>query len=175
MLDANPAPDALARPNLPTDAIDPPAIAGPPSLPGDALFAAARALLPVLESGRPLDAATLRNAMTDAFGASDAGGGWVWKDAYEAAEAACVLFLQRYGRGMRRTCGAGSGRAAPHAGDARGRSRRWSPRTPGAPRNRSGSSSSRPRCRWPTPHCRPPRSGRAMWCWNPRPAPACSP
>ena len=46
--------------------------------------------------------------MTEAFGASDAEGGWVWKDAYEAAEAACVLFLQRYGRGMRRTCGAGA-------------------------------------------------------------------
>ena len=46
--------------------------------------------------------------MTEAFGASDAEGGWVWKDAYEAAEAACVLFLQRYGRGMRRTCGGGA-------------------------------------------------------------------
>ena len=65
-------------------------------------------LLPVLEAGRALDAATLRDAMTEAFGASDAVGGWVWKDAYEAAEAACVLFLQRYGRGMRRTCGAGA-------------------------------------------------------------------
>ena len=62
----------------------------------------------MLEAGRPLDAATLRDAMTEAFGASDAEGGWVWKDAYEAAEAACVLFLQRYGRGMRRTCGAGA-------------------------------------------------------------------
>ncbi|MYF07175.1 MAG: methylase [Rhodospirillaceae bacterium] len=75
--------------------------------PGDALFAAARTLLPVLESGRTLDAATLRDAMREAFGTSDAAGGWVWKDAYEAAEAACVLFLQRYGRGMRRTCGSG--------------------------------------------------------------------
>ena len=106
MLDARPAPDALARPPLPA-AIDPPACPARPS-PGDALFAAAQALLPVLEAGRPLDAATLRDAMTEAFGASDAGGGWVWKDAYEAAEAACVLFLQRYGRGMRRTCGAGA-------------------------------------------------------------------
>ena len=104
MLDARPAPDALARPPLPA-AIDPPASpVRPPA--GDALFVAAQALLPVLEAGRPLDAATLRNAMTEALGASDATGGWVWKDAYEAAEAACVLFLQRYGRGMRRTCGA---------------------------------------------------------------------
>ena len=64
----------------------------------------------MLEAGRPLDAETLRDAMTRAFGASDAEGGWVWKDAYEAAEAACVLFLQRYGRGMRRNAGAGGPR-----------------------------------------------------------------
>ncbi len=108
MLDARSAPDAHARPPLPALATDPAASPARPS-PGDALFAAARALLPVLEAGRALDAATLRDAMTEAFGASDAGGGWVWKDAYEAAEAACVLFLQRYGRGMRRTCGGGSG------------------------------------------------------------------
>ena len=94
MLDARPAPDALARPPFPTDAIELPATpARPPA--GDALFAAARALLPVLEAGRPLDAANLRDAMTEAFGASDAAGGWVWKDAYEAAEAACVLCRRR--------------------------------------------------------------------------------
>ena len=45
--------------------------------------------------------------MTRAFGASDAEGAWVWKDAYEAAEAAVVLFLKRYGRAMRRRAGAG--------------------------------------------------------------------
>ncbi|MDE0147919.1 MAG: strawberry notch family protein, partial [Rhodospirillaceae bacterium] len=106
MLDARLAPDALARPPLPA-ATDPPAPPVRPSA-GDALFAAAYALLPRLEGGKLLDAATLRDAMTEAFGASDAEGGWVWKDAYEAAEAACVLFLQRYGRGMRRTCGAGA-------------------------------------------------------------------
>ena len=104
MLDAHPAPDDLARPPLPALATDTTASPARPSA-GDALFAAAQALLPVLEVGRPLDAPTLRDAMTGAFGASDAEGGWVWKDAYEAAEAACVLFLQRYGRGMRRTCG----------------------------------------------------------------------
>ncbi|MDE0276393.1 MAG: methylase, partial [Defluviicoccus sp.] len=107
MLDARPAPDAPARPPLTALATDPPASPARPSL-GDALFAAAHVLLPVLEAGRPLDAATLRDAMTEAFGASDAKGGWIWKDAYEAAEATCVLFLQRYGRGMRRTCGAGA-------------------------------------------------------------------
>ena len=107
MLDANPAPDALARPPLPATAIDPPASPARPFA-GDALFAAAQALLPVLEAGRPLDAAALRDAMTEAFSGSDASGAWIWKDAYEAAEAAAVLFLQRYGRGMRRTCGAAS-------------------------------------------------------------------
>ena len=107
MLDANPAPDAPARPPLPAPATDRPVGPARPSA-GDTVFAAARTLLPVLEAGKPLDAATLRDAMTEAFGTSDAAGGWVWKDAYEAAEAACVLFLQRYGRRMRRTCGAGA-------------------------------------------------------------------
>ena len=105
MLDAHPAPDAHARPPLPASAIDPPASPARP-VAGDALFAAARSLLPTLEAGRTLDAATLRDAMTRAFGASDAEGGWVWKDAYEAAEAAVVLFVQRYGRAMRQRAGA---------------------------------------------------------------------
>ena len=109
MLDAPQAPDALARPLPPAVPIDPPAEPARP-MAGDALFAAARTLLPVLEAGRPLDAATLRDAMTRAFGASDAEGGWVWKDAYEAAEAAVVIFMQRYGRGMRRNAGAGGPR-----------------------------------------------------------------
>ena len=173
MLDARPAPDALARPPLPTLATDPPASPARPSA-GDALFAAAQALLPVLESGRPLDAATLRDAMTEAFGASDASGGWVWKDAYEAAEAACVLFLQRYGRGMRRTCGGGADGprrmlAMLEAVAA------LEPSTPGARKSRSGSSSSRPRCRSPMPRSRPPRSGRATSCWSPAPGRACWP
>ncbi|MYG53308.1 MAG: methylase, partial [Rhodospirillaceae bacterium] len=107
MLDAHPVPGALARPPLPAAAIDLPASPTPPSA-GDALFAAAQILLPALEVGQPLDAATLRDAMTDAFGASDSSGAWIWKDAYEAAEAAVVLFMKRYGRGMRRTCGAGA-------------------------------------------------------------------
>ncbi len=73
----------------------------------DALYEAAGTLLPVLAAGRPLDANALREAMTSAFGANDAGGAWVWKDAYEAAEAAVVLFLKRYGRAMRQRAGAG--------------------------------------------------------------------
>ena len=47
--------------------------------------------------------------MSAAFGANDTQGAWVWKDAYEAAEAAMVLFIQRYGRLMRREAGAGPG------------------------------------------------------------------
>ena len=74
----------------------------------DALFETARALLPVLAAGRPLDKNALRDAMTGATGATDAEGAWVWKDAYEAAEAAVVLFLKRYGRAMRQRAGAGA-------------------------------------------------------------------
>ena len=108
MLDAYPAPAEPARSSAPVPA---PAVA-PPAAPEPepaALLAAARTLLPVLEAGRALDARTLREAMTQAFGASDADGAWLWKDAYEAAEAALVLFLQRYGRAMRREAGAGPG------------------------------------------------------------------
>ena len=106
------------------------------------LLAAAETLLPVLEAGRALDAATLRTAMTRAFGASDAVGAWIWKDAYEAAEAAVVLFVRRYGRAMRRRAG-GAARTDPGAcSRCWRRSRHWSPRTPSAPRTRSASSSS---------------------------------
>ncbi len=108
MLDAHPAPAAPARP--PTAAL--PATAPQPASAPTALLTAARTLLPVLEAGRPLDARTLRNAITGAFGASDADGAWLWKDSYEAAEAALVLFLQRYGRAMRREAGAGPGGSA---------------------------------------------------------------
>ena len=107
MLDASQAAVVSARPHpahtvtaLPAPTHSAPA--GP-----DALIAAARTLLPVLEAGRPLDAATIRDAMTRAFGASDAEGAWIWKDAYEAAEAAVVLFVQRYGRAIRKQAGAG--------------------------------------------------------------------
>ena len=62
------------------------------------MLAAATAQLPDLEVGRALDAKTLREAMSAAFGANDTQGAWVWKDAYQAAEAAMVLFIQRYDR-----------------------------------------------------------------------------
>ena len=105
MLDAHTAPEASVR--LPV----PHVISTPPAAPclsaSDALYTAATTLLPVLEAGRPLDAAALRDATTRAFGADDARGAWVWKDAYEAAEAAVVLFIRRHGRAMRRHAGAG--------------------------------------------------------------------
>lgn len=68
------------------------------ALQGLALLAAARGLLPSLEAGRPIDAATLRAAMSQAFGGTDAEGAWDWKSAYDACEAAEILFLRRYGQ-----------------------------------------------------------------------------
>ncbi len=62
-----------------------------------AILAAAHLLLPNLEHGQRLNAGVLRAAMTQAFGSSDASGAWDWKLAYEASEAATVLFLRRYG------------------------------------------------------------------------------
>src|SRR5246127_5762776 len=66
-----------------------------------AIVSAARQLLTDLEQGRRIDATVLRNAMEAAFGASDATGAWNWKTAYDACEAATVLFLRRYGAAMR--------------------------------------------------------------------------
>ena len=107
MLDAHPAPDASARPPAAVPAPTTPR--SQPRSASAALLAAARTLLPILEAGRPFAASALRQAMTGAFGASDSQGAWVWKDAYEAAEAALVLFLQRYARAMRREAGSGPG------------------------------------------------------------------
>ena len=61
---------------------------------------AARLLLPDLERGRRIDAGVLRTAMETAFGASDAAGAWDWKAAYDACEAATVLFLRKYGMAL---------------------------------------------------------------------------
>ena len=66
------------------------------------LMRAATTLVPQFDAGKPIDAAMLRAAMEDAFGASDTSGAWVWKDAYEAAEIAQILMLTRYGVLMQR-------------------------------------------------------------------------
>jgi hypothetical protein len=58
---------------------------------------AAERLLPFLEQGKPITTGDLRLAVADSFGGTDAQGFWVWKDAYEALEAAQILFLRRFG------------------------------------------------------------------------------
>ncbi|KAA5601753.1 strawberry notch family protein [Blastochloris sulfoviridis] len=68
---------------------------------GSALIAAASLLLADLERGRRIDAAILRTAMATTFNGSDAGGAWDWKSAYDACEAATVLFLRKFGPVMR--------------------------------------------------------------------------
>ncbi len=67
-----------------------------------AITQAARLILPDLERGRRIDAGILRAAMESAFGASDAAGAWDWKTAYDACEAATVLFLRKFGKALLR-------------------------------------------------------------------------
>ncbi|WP_372787013.1 strawberry notch-like NTP hydrolase domain-containing protein, partial [Phenylobacterium sp.] len=59
------------------------------------LLAAARALSPHLNRARALDRCLVASVMTTAFGASDAQGAWIWRDAYDAIEAALVLQIRR--------------------------------------------------------------------------------
>ncbi|MBK5956714.1 methylase [Rhodoplanes serenus] len=86
-----------------------PAVAASPlASPSDiarCIGAAAHHLLPHLEQGRQVDAATLRAAMEQAFGGSDTSGAWDWKSAYDACEAATVLFLRKYGKALLRKAG----------------------------------------------------------------------
>ncbi len=72
---------------------------------GQRLVSTASLLLPVIEKGQRIEAPILRHAMTEAFGASDNEGAWVWKDAYEACEAALILFLKKYLPQMQATAG----------------------------------------------------------------------
>ena len=60
----------------------------------------------------------LRAAMESAFGGSDADGAWDWKTAYDACEAATVLFLRKFGPAMRARA-AFAGRDAADAGEDR--------------------------------------------------------
>ncbi len=69
-----------------------------PALAGDHAansLAAARALLPHLARGRPLDRRRVSGVLTTAFGGTDAEGSWDWRDAYDAIEAATVLQIRR--------------------------------------------------------------------------------
>src|SRR3984893_16929081 len=71
------------------------------SVASNGIAAAARLLLPHLERGRRIDAVALRAAMEHAFGGSDAAGAWDWKTAYDACEAATVLFIRKFGPAVR--------------------------------------------------------------------------
>jgi P-loop containing NTP hydrolase pore-1 len=70
--------------------------------PGAALLAAARLLVAGLERGCTIEPQTLRNAISAAFGGSDAAGAWNWKTVYDACEAAGILFLRKFGPAMRK-------------------------------------------------------------------------
>jgi hypothetical protein len=76
-------------------------LAPPAPATADALAHAARIILPHLERGQRVDAPTLRASMVSAFGGSDADGAWDWKTAYDACEAATVLFLRKFGPAIR--------------------------------------------------------------------------
>ena len=68
--------------------------------PATGILAVAEALQPDLAQGFQIDALRLRLGMEHAFGGSDADGTWDWKLAYEAGEAALVLFLRKFGRAL---------------------------------------------------------------------------
>ena len=69
------------------------------------LIHAATLLAQLLGQGRALDSRALRSAMETAFCGTDAEGAWMWKDAYEALEAAQVQFLRKFGMAMRTRAG----------------------------------------------------------------------
>lgn len=73
----------------------------PASVTVQRLISAAKSLLPHFETGKHIDAKTLRTAMESAFDASDTSGAWVWKDAYDAAEITQIMMILRYGALMR--------------------------------------------------------------------------
>ena len=69
------------------------------------LIHAATLIAQLLRQGRAIDTRALRSTMETAFCGSDADGAWVWKDAYEALEAAQVMFLRKFGGAMRSRAG----------------------------------------------------------------------
>ncbi len=137
--------------------------------PAAAIAAAARLLLPDLERGRRIDAAMLRAAMEHTLGGSDAEGTWDWKTAYDACEAATVLFLRNFGSAM---CAKAHSPAAmlPMVAKIGGFCRRIR----AAPRRAGRSSNSRRRSRSVSRRAPPPQSRRQTWCWSHRPGRACS-
>ncbi|RWE04405.1 MAG: methylase, partial [Mesorhizobium sp.] len=87
----------LAAPAAATAAahIATPALGAP--TPAEAILQTAHLLLTSLERGRPISTNVLGSAMSSCFGGTDAEGCWIWKDAYEALEAAQVLFIRKFG------------------------------------------------------------------------------
>lgn len=63
----------------------------------DELIEAAGRIAWLLEQGKVVTSGDLQQNMIEALGGSDAEGLWLWKDAYEATEAAQVLFLRKFG------------------------------------------------------------------------------
>ena len=107
------------------------------------LIHAATLLAQLLGQGRALDSRALRSAMETAFCGTDAEGAWVWKDAYEALEAAQVMFLRKFGGAMRTRAGS----AAAMLEMLTRLAARLADRRPAARRNPSICSNSRRRSR----------------------------
>jgi hypothetical protein len=99
---ARTAAQAITSPDQTTFDLGPPLPFRNAHTPGTRLFNAAATLLEVTERGQPLEARLIEQAMTDAFGASDAEGAWLWKDAYEACEIAQAQYLRRHLPAMQR-------------------------------------------------------------------------
>ena len=96
-----------------------PPVPVPSADPAPAILAVAEALQPALAAGQPIDTGMLRAEMERAFGGSDAAGAWDWKLAYEAGEAALVLFLRMFGRPLLARAGSPAAPGAAVAPDAR--------------------------------------------------------
>jgi predicted RNA methylase len=97
MLDLTPAASAAATLPLFAPQAPPDKISG--------LIYAATLLAQLLGQGRAVDTRILRSTMETAFCGTDADGAWVWKDAYDACEAAQVMFLRKFGGAMRARAG----------------------------------------------------------------------
>ena len=80
--------------------VAPPQFPSPSPETAAAILSVAEALQSDLAQGFQIDALRLRLEMERAFGGSDADGAWDWKLAYEAGEAALVLFLRKFGRAL---------------------------------------------------------------------------
>lgn len=72
------------------------------------IYLAAGQLLAFLERGQAVGSNPLRDIMARSFEGTDAEGFWLWKDAYEACEAAEVLFLRKFGAAIQARSGSPS-------------------------------------------------------------------